>query len=213
MNEQLADLSNLDRVGHEVDRIEGNLLYIKGFKYPMKGVPTIERVNEANRLKRELMCLNFKRCFPRIIVRGDTGFPTQFMRLLSACGAPMTVSSSIRFVLQFDQAYRFRLQDLFSESTPEKLSKSPLREVFRLYRLHYKRDRNNHVGVYWQYRLKMGACFAGVLALLTLPHVRKRFRDALKKCNYQILCFDENDLYWAAMKYDYDYQGIRFSDR
>lgn len=76
-------------MSYEVERVEGDLLYIKGAQFPFKGGATEELVNAAN---------IFKRFF-----RFDV----------------TVVWDAMEFVLKYDWAYRIRFLDLCTELNPK----------------------------------------------------------------------------------------------
>lgn len=100
---------NLDP-GLEVERIEGDLWYLRGHKTPFKSPPTLEDVRAADIMKDLL----------KLKIGGITG--------------------AFEYILQKDWAYRLRFLDLCNETTPERLQKEPIREIRRLLAINRERD-------------------------------------------------------------------------
>ena len=179
----------------DVERIENNLIYIKNHPYPIKGVPTVELVEKANEIKKAIKTFNIANIrLPRAYLGS---FAKEIQKLAYRLTSDPTKAYAIAFVLEYDQAYRFRLQDLFTATTKEKL-KNPL-EILRLRKLHKQRDKGNHV------HRKLNLFFIALFFYAMLP----RWRKAIAQADFSRLQFDEGDLYWAAQKTDYDYRGKR----
>ncbi len=100
---------NLDP-GLEVERIEGNLTYVKGHSYPFKNAPTLEQIEILN------------------IFKGLFRF-----KLSAAIDA-------LEYVLKYDWAYKVRFLDLCNETTTELLHQNPRKEIKRLTAINKERD-------------------------------------------------------------------------
>lgn len=102
--------------------------------------------------------------------------------------------------IEFDNAYRYRLQDLFHSTTKEKMISKPVKEVNRLIKLSKERDSEG-----------VSEKFVGVLRILSifllLPSFRKAFKTAIESSSFHNLQFDESDIYYISMRNDYDYLG------
>jgi hypothetical protein len=109
-------------------------------------------------------------------------------------------------LIEYDNAYRFRIQDIFSETSEEALYKKPIREVYRLFKIYKQRD---HKGLH----SKFAIFFYGIAFMLLLPKYRKAFKQALLECDFKKFQFDESDQYWISMREDYLYEGKTKSDR
>ena len=109
-------------------------------------------------------------------------------------------------IFEYDNAYRYRLEDLFNETTKEKLTKSPIREVIRLGRLGKKR---NGDGDYKKNRVGHNTLYGAIIlsVLLLSPFFRRCFKFAFSGCEFKNLQPDEVDEYWFSMRTDYDFFG------
>ena len=76
-------------ISHEVERIEGDLLYIKGAQFPFRGVPNQQAIEAANIFKK---LLRF---------------------------SPDALWEAVEYVLKYDWAYRIRFLDLCTELNPD----------------------------------------------------------------------------------------------
>ncbi len=134
-------------------------------------------------------------------------FASEFQGLIGATLIELGISTnhSIDFariigtIFEYDNAYRFRLQDLFTETTKDKLTKSPLKESYRLYKIFLKREQQPQV-------LGKFARFIKILfPILLIPKVRRAVRKALRYAQFNRLQYDEHDIYWCRLRTDQDY--------
>lgn len=110
-------------------------------------------------------------------------------------------------LIEYDSAYRYRLEDILSETSSSNLSKRPLRETWRLWKIMEKRETNPFVSV----KLRKFAILACILLLS--PKIRKSFRLALKDSNFNKMQLDEIDRYWCMIREDYDFMGLNQEER
>lgn len=162
--------------GIEVEWVEGNLLYLKGHKYPFKGLPTLERVQTAN------------------ILKGLLKFRAQ------------AVLEALEYILEHDQAYRYRFMDLIAETTKERLTKNPRKEIKRLLSINRERD-------YKVVSDKIGKFGRLVTYALLIPSAKRKFRHAVYNWDWSKYQWDEIDRYWALQKLDYNYFGLSYEER
>jgi len=107
----------------------------------------------------------------------------------------------ISHMVEYDAAYRFRLQDLASETTQKALLDNPQKEILRLIALNNRRDYKEVSG-----KVKI----IGKLLLLVLwfPKYKKAFTHTMHWMNISALQFDDADVYWASKRKDYKYFGV-----
>lgn len=130
--------------------------------------------------------------------------------------AGFTEESSEQFALifthliEYDNSYRMRLGDIFTETTKEKLKSR--REIIRL--LNLARNRETRPGgkgeaVHAKFRL-----FGFILYFaLFLPKVRRAYLKALETLDLKALQFDDNDFFWSAKRSEYLYRGLTQEER
>lgn len=107
-----------------------------------------------------------------------------------------------------DNAYRWRLEDLLSESSVHDLLYHPHKEIQRLVDILYQREKKSD-------KLKRTARSSLRLILLMLyhPKIRKAWNKALKEVNFKNFQYDDMDRH-AVMKYaGYDFFGIPHAER
>lgn len=115
-------------------------------------------------------------------------------------------------IMDYDNLYRLRVQDVLSETSKEKLLKRPILEINRLSKLIKQREAKDcAVKVVIHYKFKIV-----VLALsfaLLFPKVRWVFKEVLKEIDFTKLQYDEIDLYWVCMRNDYLWLGLSEAER
>lgn len=172
-----------------VEHNNGYFTWLKGYPYPVKGWPRKDAMEEVNNLKRG-----------RQVDWNIFELVYDNMCPFARAWWSLTGSREFAHIFQYDEAYRFRLQDLFAETTVERLSLWPCAEILRLLEINRQRDHK------FAHRKFILAAYALVLFFLWPPN-RKKFREALSRIDYKQLLPDEGDLYWMSKKIDYKYGG------
>lgn len=188
--------------GIEVLRQEGNFLFLKGHPIPFRGAPTIEEVELANVFKDFIK----KRDLHMLREAGDIvhasfiseGFTSDVGSELKTVGWILDMSSlsAIAYILDKDAAYRWRFQDLVSETTLEDLTARPFREVRRLLKIYMQRENEEQ-------RRKFKKLCMFLPLLLLIPRNRQKFRQILKACDFSKFKTDYIDRYWMRQRFDY----------
>lgn len=171
---------------------DGILLSVEGHPYPVKGFPKIQEVTRANEIKAAMKKPWSLKKIPYYPATFGI-FAKEVQKLVSHLTNPH-LAYLIAYVVEYDQAYRFRLQDLLSE-----LTHLSTWEILRLSKLNYERevDKNTHK------KLRYIFWLAAVHAFI----FKKKWLKAQKEITFSNLQFDAGDKYWASMKTDYRYCG------
>jgi len=109
----------------------------------------------------------------------------------------------IGFMIDIDDAYRYRIQDIASETTAEELIAKPIREIRRLTKIIIARDSPG-----------VASKFQRVSTILQLALLIPRFRKAFKKTLsenflfFRKLQYTQADEYWVWNRLDYKYMGM-----
>ena len=107
--------------------------------------------------------------------------------------------------MQYDDQYRYRVQDIFTATSKEELLLNPRREVMRLSRL--ARQREHTVG-------EKFAMFYKLLSYMLLhPRFKKAFIRAVQLTDLSDIQFDSIDEYWILTRGGYDYMGLSLDRR
>ena len=116
------------------------------------------------------------------------------------------VAETFAHLLEYDNAYRYRVLDIMSESTREDMIKSPRREIRKLMDIISKRD---DAGVAMKFKI-FGYAMS---ALLLFGKFKNVFIESLKECDFTKFQYDDADEYWVAFRKDYLYQGKTQEER
>jgi hypothetical protein len=131
-------------------------------------------------------------------------FANEFKKFLeiffTEIGVDTRLAGVFRHIMQDDDAYRYRVQDVFSETTLEWLLENPRKEIKRLMKLSIARD-EKHVSA-------RTMKFARILSWALLrPKYRKAFKKALQSVDFSKLQLDEGDKYYC-LRPGYDWMGL-----
>ncbi len=183
-------------VVEKVEYGDGIRMFLKGHPFPLEGLPTVEAVQAINVVKKMLTFQPIKAAEIAIepyILKPEYMHPcARELRKIF----PSRIGQLVSHVVEYDSAYRLRLQDLFSESTKESLSRRPIREILRLLAINKRRD---YVDAHAKVKK---AAYLLILGLLW-PPFHKSFRKSIKRSNYDNLKLNEADKYWLMHRNDY----------
>ncbi len=108
-------------------------------------------------------------------------------------------------IIEYDDAYRYRLEDIVSEFTREEILKNPRKALDKLIRIVQERDKQ--VG-------EKFVAFAKILKFaLLLPSVKRSFKWALRLTEFKDLQYDVNDKYHCYLRTGYNYFGMTDQQR
>lgn len=213
---------------------QGVLTYYKGVSYPAKGAQTPEAMKALNQIKRILisvakLCKNplfliglylvrkpameyFNEVFDKTM--GEHSIKREYLcggafaveRFLEAVTGNRQFAHNIAQIPEYDDAYRYRLQDIFTELNVLEFRKNPIKEFDRLVKLYISRER---MGVY--YKTKNIIRLAKLA--LCIPSFRRKVCDNINHL-LNFGWFDESDKYWVSIiDNGYDYFGMSIDDR
>ncbi len=112
----------------------------------------------------------------------------------------------IATMFEYDNAYRFRVQDLFTASSKEQIQNNPYKEICRLLDISKERD-YDVVSKKFRYIKPI------LWIAFKIPRIRKAFITTFDVINFSKLQFDEIDNYWVAMRTDYNFYGMEAQER
>lgn len=119
----------------------------------------------------------------------------------------LLTSKILATLLEYDTAYRFRLQDLLSETTKEDIMRHPRKELKRL--LNILSERDERVELNYKFR-SAGKILS--LALL-VPSLKRAFINSLNGIDFTKLQMDEADHYHCLKFAGYNFFGRTIEDR
>jgi len=114
---------------------------------------------------------------------------------------PVSIVNAIIMILEYDNAYKYRVQDILPELNKNKLIGyfSTRNEVLRLCDLYISRESLCYQG-------KMSAIRKLVSIAIFFPKLNKMIRDILKEIDIEKIKFDKIDLYWVRQRPVEDYK-------
>lgn len=119
------------------------------------------------------------------------------------------VSEVIGMLFEYDNAYRFRINDLLNEADSRKLESNFPKEVERLIDLLAERETIGNDSV--PQRFKSGAKLLNYA--WKVPKLRKGIKNAIKAINWEKVRLDFPDIYHTCLYSDYNTQGKTIQER
>ena len=214
----------------------GVLVYYDGALYPARGFPTDQIFLSMNIVKRVLReSLKFpllflhsnKRLIESFNSIGEVSFYASVPPKYVLCPAARKIDDmvyifleeigispveaalmarNIAYIFEFDNAYRYRIQDLASEAIEEELINNPSMEINRLLSIFLERDSDPIITSKFK-MFKRYISFA-----LMIPKYKKAFKRAME-LGLNGIKYDHEDWYWVCQRTDYLYGGLSYEDR
>ena len=114
-------------------------------------------------------------------------------------------------IFEYDQAYRYRLQDLLRESS-KRLMQNPRKEIKRLFQLLIDRDIMDE-GKQWNIYGRAEKFIKPLLLVLLIPKFKNAFLKAIDGLDFENIKLDINDRYHVSFWRGYDFFGQDFDTR
>jgi hypothetical protein len=214
----------------------GQLAWFKGVPYPSKGHPYPEAVYAVNVGKRVTMVLlrllthwpTVTRLLEAYVSICDMFLPPFVIkeRYYSECPMEimifiknllvtygiqeplaMRVAEVVGMMIEYDNAYRLRIEDVMSTTTKEKLLANPVKELRRM--LDLANSRENGIGN----EIKYGALKKLLRILFWYPKFRRSFKKAVELSEFGRFQYDAIDKYHTLIWSDYNFRGQTLADR
>lgn len=112
----------------------------------------------------------------------------------------------ISHIFEYDDAYRYRLQDIATEIKVDKFEENALSEIKRVLKIYLEREVNGAVAS------KVAKVMRLLKVILKVKSVRTAFTKAFL-FGVNGMRYDEADYYWVSMRGDYLYGGLSYEDR
>jgi hypothetical protein len=110
-------------------------------------------------------------------------------------------------LIEYDDTYRYRIEDILSETESWKLFHNPRAEIKRLIEILAKRDNRPQV-------IEKFGSYAKILSMgLLIPKFRMLFYKALDSVDFTKFQYDEADRYHCLCQYGYEFMGRDINDR
>lgn len=176
-----------------VELNDGIKVHVEGHDIPFKGMPTEHAINAIAVVKKLLKLQPIQAMWAAIephVLKEEFQQPItrEVIKMF-----PSKLGIAIAHAIEYDSAYRYRIQDLLSETTKEKLLHNPIEECTNLNKINRRRDHGvAHKTMRWVLTV--------IAVLLCIPYIRNRF----KTCDFTKLQLDTQDRYWIDLRTDYD---------
>lgn len=109
----------------------------------------------------------------------------------------------ISAIIEWDNAYRYRLEDIFGEFDKAAFIRNPSKEIDRLIKIWVQRERGWH-----EYKGKLITMAAALrLLLFFVPGLRRFFCAFAEELDLEKVRLDEADRYYCLVRPDYDADG------
>ena len=110
-------------------------------------------------------------------------------------------------LLDTDRAYRYREQDILSETTAERILKNPRKEILFLIKTWLEREGSEQVFKKVEGILRIASL------VLWLPKVKRAIREAVKAIKFERMQLDEADTYHVKFLGGYKFLGMTYTER
>jgi len=213
----------IERVGYE----GGIKLYLKDRPFPFKGYPTPEALIAVNIIKKLALeqlslCrlvipkkslasfagLAYTIIRPHIlkseyqtpITRELERFTRNFLEPLTTKKTAEKLAQIFSHIVEYDSAYRFRLEDMLTETSKTGWLTDPHKELCRAVAVSRRRD---YEGV----SKKVSRIGRAASIFLCFPAWQESFRNAVNDCKYENFQLDPADTYWLRQRTDYTWDA------
>lgn len=143
---------------------------------------------------------NFGRALYKLIINVLTAYGVSE-------GAAERFAHVLAYLMDYDNSYRLRTQDLFSETTKEKLMADLRGEVKRLLLIFQSRQ----VGADMQDKFRSVA--AAISYLTYMPSFKKAMLFGLEQSDFSMFQYDDSDSYHILLRDDYNHKGYTAEER
>lgn len=117
------------------------------------------------------------------------------------------ISIILAHIIEYDNAYRFRLEDILSETTKELLQENPQREFRKLKEIYLRREQSKGVIP------KVNQIFDLIIYCLYIPDIKRNFIATLDHIDFTLFQYTDADKYWTLMHEGYNYRDMTLEER
>lgn len=116
------------------------------------------------------------------------------------------LAKTVATIFEYDDAYRYRVEDIASETNKAALVKNPRTEILRLLKIFVEREKT-HATIMIERAVKL------LSFLLLHPKIKRAFVEAVMTVDFKRLGLDNADRYHVLPRVDYDFTGRSSEDR
>lgn len=109
-------------------------------------------------------------------------------------------------LIEYDNAYYWRMEDIFSETNKELLLKNPKKELKRLLKIYEQREKQ---GI----EFKVQAIVKLLSIIFWIPGVKRAFKKAIQSVDIEKMKITKDDSYFTMNYEGYNYQGKTLEQR
>ena len=110
--------------------------------------------------------------------------------------------------LEYDAAYKFPIQDAFSNLDKDELRKNPIKEIRRVFNIMIDRQIIIELADKWKKIVNIL-----ILLLKISPKTKKQVVSFLLEIDYNKIALDEDDKYFCLLRENYNYWGTKIDER
>lgn len=119
---------------------------------------------------------------------------------------------NIAHIFEHDDAWRYRLQDMATETDVDQLFQNPTKELKRLIAVFEVRQAITHNNGYRNIVTERVERFVNILKLvLLIPKYRNAFKQSIRFV--KDMAYDDADWFWVCCRSDYNYGGKTVDER
>ncbi len=170
---------------------DGIRVHLKGHPHYIRGYPTFQAVQAINIVKKALTSSPLTVALTALApctMRPHLMCPPA--RAIRALNTPL--ATVVAHIVEYDSAYRIRLQDAVTNVSPNALQHAPIRSIWACVAHNRKND-------YLAVHKKLRRATTLLTALLLWPP----FRRAWHRIDFNAFLLDDADRYWLAERGDY----------
>ena len=162
----------------------------------------------SKRMRKIFLKPNRYRQSVRELIKLINGFISNLGIKVEFYGTPANADFGkvIGTILEYDNAYYWRMEDIFSETSKELLIKNPRKELKRLLEIYKSREKG---GI----EFKAEAIVKALNWIFWIPGVKKAFRKAIQSVDIEKMKMTKDDSYFTMIYEGYDFQGKNIEDR
>lgn len=113
---------------------------------------------------------------------------------------------TIGTLIEYDNAYHWRMEDIFTETSQRELLKNPRKELSRLLKIYESREKSS-------IEFKAQQIVKVLRFILLIPSVKKAFRKAIENVDIEKMKMTKNDSYFFMIYDGYDQKGLSLEQR
>ena len=225
-----ADYNKVAKITDFVVFNEGCETYVEGHPYPVRGcfndkgiivhqfkrlIPTLLDSLDGNIFRKIIgliyLALNWRRYLNFVHwgmrdVFYDRKFYQQPVREVYDLIDDEKIRDIVCAVLEHDDAYRYRFQDVLSELDKDAFEDHPIKELRRLNELYWERENEKRL------KIKMAINLATVYLLFNRK-LLKYVKEKVQELDLDEIKLSVEDIYWTTTKGGYKYMGLTNEER